>query len=139
MIILPRNIFKVYYIVFCINLNLYTSLYLFNYFEAQPHVAQWKCNMCSSTLKFTDSEIMSHIIAIHQQSKMFKCPMCPFEHINDTIQVFEEHFKYKHPSVAAKCMKVYDIVSIILFQPNKINVIYICAIIKCIFCLFSII
>lgn len=110
---IERHIIQgILYCILYIYLNLYTSLYLFNYFKAQPPVIQWTCNMCTSRLQFTDDEIMSHIVMLHQQSKMFKCPMCQFEHNDDSIKIFEEHFKHSHPSVAAKCMKVYEKVNI---------------------------
>lgn len=114
------EIFKVYYIVFCIKLNLYTSLYLFNYVTAQSPIDHWICNMCCSGIKYTENEIRSHIFLVHKVTKMFKCPMCQYERSDDNAQKFEEHYKLNHPSVAVKCLKVCEKVSIISFKSNKI-------------------
>lgn len=48
----------------------------------------------------------------HNVSNMFKCPMCKFEHNDDNDKVFEDHYKLNHPSVAVKCLKVFERVSI---------------------------
>jgi len=48
----------------------------------------------------------------HKVSNMFKCPMCPFEHKDDNASVFEEHYKLEHPSVAVKCLRVFEKVSV---------------------------
>lgn len=77
-------------------------------------MAQWVCNICSSGVKYTENEIISHIFVAHKVTKKFKCPMCSFEHIQDDSKIFEEHYKLTHPSVAVKCLKVYDKVSVIL-------------------------
>lgn len=77
-------------------------------------MAQWVCNICSLSTKYTESEVKSHIFMAHKVTNKFKCPMCSFEHITDNSKVFEEHYKLKHPSVAVKCLKVYDKVSLLL-------------------------
>lgn len=78
---------------------------------AQSNVAQWICNLCSSSTKYTENEIKSHIFITHKVSNMFKCPMCQFNSKNDDAKIFEHHYKLNHPHVAAKCLKVFDKVS----------------------------
>jgi len=75
-------------------------------------VPQWVCNICSSGLRYTEHEITSHIVMAHKVSNMFKCPMCPFEHKDDNASIFEEHYKLEHPSVAVKCLRVFEKVSV---------------------------
>lgn len=48
----------------------------------------------------------------HKVSNMFKCPMCQFEHKDDNANIFEEHYKLQHPSVAVKCLRVFEKVSV---------------------------
>lgn len=48
----------------------------------------------------------------HKVSNMFKCPMCQFEHKDDNPNIFEEHYKLQHPSVAVKCLRVFEKVSV---------------------------
>lgn len=84
------------------------------YIIAQKVAAQWICNLCSSGIKYTESEITSHIFMAHNVSNMFKCPMCKFEHNEDNFKVFEDHYKLKHPSVAVKFLKVFERVSVIV-------------------------
>lgn len=90
-------------------------------------MAQWVCNICSSSIKYTENEITSHIFMAHNVSNMFKCPMCPFSYKNDDTKIFEDHYKLNHPHVAAKCLKVFDKVSAIFYiisnKRYKLNVI----------------
>lgn len=51
----------------------------------------------------------------HNVSNLFKCPMCQFEHQDDDIKVFEEHYKLEHPSVAVKSLRVFKKVSMVYF------------------------
>jgi len=75
-------------------------------------VSQWVCNICSTGLRYTENEITSHILMAHKVSNMYKCPMCQFEHNDDNANVFEEHYKSQHPSVAVKCLRVFEKVSV---------------------------
>lgn len=88
---------------------------------------EWVCNICSSGIKYTENEIQKHILMAHKVSEMYKCPMCQFENKDDNPKIFEEHYKFKHPSVAVKCLRVYEKVSeyyfyllqSLLFNKNK--------------------
>jgi len=82
------------------------------YLIARSIAAEWICNICCSGIRYTENEITSHIIIAHNISNMFKCPMCQFEHKDDDIKVFEEHYKLEHPSVAVKSLRVFEKVSI---------------------------
>lgn len=84
-------------------------------FIVRTIAAQWICNICSSGIKYTENEITSHIFMAHNVSNMFKCPMCSFEHKDDSTKVFEEHYKLNHPSVAVKSLKVFEKVSVICY------------------------
>ncbi|KAL4143321.1 hypothetical protein QTP88_005667 [Uroleucon formosanum] len=79
--------------------------------KAPSNVPQWVCNICSSGLRYTENEITSHIFMAHKVSNMFKCPMCQFEHKDDNANIFEEHYKLQHPSVAVKCLRVFEKIS----------------------------
>jgi len=48
----------------------------------------------------------------HKVSSMFKCPMCHFEYKDDSPNIFKEHYKLQHPSVAVKCLRVFEKVSV---------------------------
>jgi hypothetical protein len=37
--------------------------------------------------------------------------MCQFENNDDDARVFEHHYKLNHPSVAVKCLRVFEKVS----------------------------
>ncbi|XP_025411013.1 uncharacterized protein LOC112683957 isoform X4 [Sipha flava] len=76
--------------------------------QAQSTASQWICNMCSFGIKYTLNEITSHIFKVHKVSCMFKCPMCQFENNDDDARVFEHHYKLNHPSVAVKCLRVFE-------------------------------
>lgn len=78
---------------------------------AQSIASQWICNICSNGIKYTELEITSHIFQVHKVSHMFKCPMCQFENSDDNAKVFEKHYKLNHPSVAVKCLRVFEEVS----------------------------
>jgi len=49
----------------------------------------------------------------HGISDLFKCPMCQFEHNDDDPEVFKEHYKLEHPSVAMKSLRVFEKVSVV--------------------------
>lgn len=76
--------------------------------KAPSNLPQWVCNICSNGLRYTENEITSHILMAHKVSNMFKCPMCQFEHEDDNANIFEEHYKLQHPSVAVKCLRVFE-------------------------------
>lgn len=61
----------------------------------------------------------SHIYIVHKLSKMFKCPMCQFEHDEGSSKIFEDHYRVEHPSVAVKFLTVFEKVSLLLFFKYK--------------------
>lgn len=75
-------------------------------------MARWVCNICSTGMRYTENEITSHILIAHKVTNMFKCPMCQFENKDDNASIFEEHYKSQHPSVAVKCLRVFEMVCI---------------------------
>eukprot|EP00102_Acyrthosiphon_pisum_P022313 XP_016659523.1 PREDICTED: uncharacterized protein LOC100573806 [Acyrthosiphon pisum] len=75
------------------------------------NVPQWVCNICSNGLRYTENEITSHILMAHKVSNMFKCPLCQFEHKDDNANIFKEHYKLQHPSVAVKSLRVFEKIS----------------------------
>uniref|UniRef100_A0A2H8TXZ9 Zinc finger and BTB domain-containing protein 6 n=1 Tax=Melanaphis sacchari TaxID=742174 RepID=A0A2H8TXZ9_9HEMI len=79
--------------------------------KAPSNVPQWVCNICSTGLRYTENEITSHIFMAHKVSSMYKCPMCQFENKDDNASTFEEHYKLKHPSVAVKCLRVFEMIT----------------------------
>ncbi|CAI6364719.1 unnamed protein product [Macrosiphum euphorbiae] len=79
--------------------------------KAPSNLPQWICNICSNGLRYTENEITSHILMAHKVSNMFKCPMCQFEHEDDNANIFEEHYRLQHPSVAVKCLRVFEKIS----------------------------
>ncbi|VVC35861.1 Zinc finger C2H2-type,Zinc finger, RING/FYVE/PHD-type [Cinara cedri] len=79
-----------------------------NIIQVQLSIAQWICNLCTSSIKYTEREIISHLFLAHNATKMYRCPMCSFEQNDDNAQKFEEHFKAQHPNIAYKSQKVCD-------------------------------
>jgi len=112
---LEAKVYNYYYNLFKINLLIQERtihLSILFYIIASSDVPQWVCNICSNSLIYTENEIKSHIFMAHEVSNMFKCPMCQFEHENDNANIFKEHFKLQHPTVAVKCLKVFEKVSV---------------------------
>jgi len=104
-----------YYNLFKINLLIQERtihLSILFYIIAPSNLPQWVCNICSNGLRYTENEITSHILMAHKVSNMFKCPMCQFEHEDDNANIFEEHYKLQHPSVAVKCLRVFEKVGV---------------------------
>jgi len=75
----------------------------------QPTV-EWKCNICMSSIKFTIAQIAAHLLIVHKISIIFKCLICEDKYNN--YEAFEQHFKFKHPSMELKYLNEHvDIVS----------------------------
>ncbi|XP_026811622.1 uncharacterized protein LOC113552843 isoform X4 [Rhopalosiphum maidis] len=79
--------------------------------KVPSNVARWVCNICSTGMRYTENEITSHILIAHKVTNMFKCPMCQFENKDDNASTFEEHYKSQHPSVAVKCLRVFEMIT----------------------------
>lgn len=60
---------------------------------------KWVCSLCSSGIKYTENELTSHILLVHNALYTLKCIICEFQHNDDNDIVFQEHFKSQHPSV----------------------------------------
>ncbi|XP_060855867.1 uncharacterized protein LOC132933613 [Metopolophium dirhodum] len=62
--------------------------------------SKWQCNICEPGIKYTESQIAAHLSIVHKIKKMFRCPICQFDHSN--YDVFEQHFALHHPSLDVK-------------------------------------
>jgi len=76
---------------------------LFTYFlilEIDIETSKWQCNICEPGIKYTETQIGAHLSIVHKMEKMFKCPICQFDHSD--YDVFEQHFTLHHPSLHVK-------------------------------------
>jgi len=78
-------------------------LMLFIYFlilEIDWETSKWQCNICIPGMKYTENQIATHLSTVHKMEKMFRCPICQFDH--SSYYVFERHFVLCHPSMHIK-------------------------------------
>ncbi|XP_008184073.2 uncharacterized protein LOC100575459 isoform X3 [Acyrthosiphon pisum] len=73
--------------------------------DESPDTSQWQCNICLPGIKYTETQIAAHLSIVHKISKLFTCPICPFDHSN--YDVFKEHFATTHPSMQVKSLYEY--------------------------------